>query len=88
MATASDQEYLALERLRSALVSAVPRPGQDLPSVEEITIPAPIPVLALSYRLYGRDDRAADIVDRNKIANENFVPAGSPLEVLSDATDA
>ncbi|HPM40867.1 MAG TPA: hypothetical protein PLY45_00335, partial [bacterium] len=81
MATEDDAVYQSLAALRTALVQAVPTPGEDLPNLVEIVNLETRPSLALAYSLYDSLDREGDIVRRNRIEHPGFVPGG-PLKVI------
>lgn len=80
-ATAGSTTYADVVNLRSAVLRAIPGDAA-LASVETITQHTDIPSLALSYRLYGNVDSAADLVARNKIAHPGYM--SGDLNVLSD----
>lgn len=76
--------YVALVRLRAAMVRDITERGGDLAQVRQVALPATVPSLVAAYRLYGSSAREADLVTRNpnKIRHPGFVPGGTELEVL------
>jgi prophage DNA circulation protein len=81
---ANDNTYTALQDIRSALASGVPGLGQDLPSVQTLTLPGSTPALVLASRLYDDPLRGQAIVDRNRVRHPLFLPGQTGLEVLSE----
>lgn len=79
-----DGGYLALQKLRLALVADVTVRGGSLARLRSMTLQAVEPALVIAQRLYGTAGRADEVVARNKISHPGFVPAGVPLEVLTD----
>lgn len=82
-ANASDAVFPALYDLQAELVEAIPPPDRDLPRLGTVTLARSIPALVLSYRLFGRVDREADIVTRSRARSPLFLPAG-PVPVVID----
>lgn len=82
--TADDALYFELTELRVALVRDIAARGQQLPRLIQYTPLATQPAILLAYRLYGDPERAAEVVERNRLAHPGFVPGGQPIEVLSD----
>lgn len=91
----ADDEAQAFDRLRLALHRDVTARGQTLARVHQLDLAQTEPALVLAHRLYanrpapGRDieGRAAEIVARNKVRHPGFIPAGSPIAVLTDPAD-
>lgn len=79
--TAGSTTYGDIVNLRSSVLLAIPG-DKALASIVTITQHRDTPSLALSYRLYGNVDSAADLVARNNIAHPGYM-SGS-LSVLSD----
>lgn len=82
---ASDEQFEKLSELRAALVGAVPPADQTLPSLRTIVLRESLPSEVLAYSLYGDVEREPEIVARNRPVHPSFMPAGDPLEVLTDA---
>lgn len=80
-----DLVYDSALSLRSHLSRQVPPPNRKLPHLRTVTLPASIPAIVLAARLYDDATRDQEIVDRNHVARPGFLPAGVPLEILSDA---
>lgn len=81
---ASEPVYAALAALRVAVVRDITTRGADLARVSESSLPATLPALVASYRIYGDATRDADLVSRNAgvVRHPGFVPGGRPLEIL------
>lgn len=75
--------YGYLQDLLAALVDAINAEALDLPRLRTLSVVRPVPALALAYDLYGADPetRAAEIMDRNKLADGNAVSGA--LRVLT-----
>lgn len=80
--TASDDVYAALADMRSALAADVAMRAGDLATLITYTPKATIPAILLAYQIYGDANKDLEIVARNNIAHQGFVPGGKPLEVL------
>jgi len=76
--------YAALTALRVAVVRDITTRGADLARVSEWVLPATLPALVASYRIYGDATRDADLISRNAgvVRHPGFVPGGRPLEIL------
>lgn len=81
---ASDEEFVALNSLRTEVVRGVPSPGLRLPRVAEVTPAATLPSLVVSYQVYGTASRAVEIATRNKARHPGFLTGGAPLQVITD----
>lgn len=84
-----DRAWGAVVDLRAAWVRTVTEAAAPLPRVITITPTAPISSLMLAYQVDGDNldllfARGADITRRNQVAHPGFLPAGAPLEVLTD----
>jgi prophage DNA circulation protein len=84
-----DASWRALIDMRAAWVPYINATAARLPRIRLITLATPMSALQLAYQLDGDNldtlfDRGADIARRNGIANPVFLPAGDPLEVLTD----
>lgn len=84
-ATAGDDSFIALQKLRAEVVAGVPGESENLPRIGSLTLKEPMPSLVVAYNLYEEPARSAEIVSRNGVRHPGFVPAGVSLEVLVDA---
>ena len=82
--TASDDVFVALTDLRTAVVNDINTRAVDLSKVVAYTPKATMPAVVLAYRLYGDATRDQEIVARNSISHPGFVRGGQALEVLTD----
>jgi prophage DNA circulation protein len=82
-ASATSELYALLVKLRRAVLTAVPPPGETLPRLATVTLPATTPALRLAFELYEDPTRAGEIQRRNSVRNASFLPGGVPIEVLS-----
>lgn len=73
-----------LVALRGAVVQDLRRRGTALPSLSQYTPQARLPALVIAHRLYDDATRDTEIIRRNTIRHPGSVPAGEPLEVLSE----
>lgn len=73
-----------LVTLRAAVVQDLRQRATALPELTQYTPNARLPALVIAQRLYGDATRDAEIVERNAIRHPGWVPAGDPLEVLSE----
>ncbi len=83
-APVDDDVYRAIGTLRTTLVADLRLRGARLPKLVSYTPPSGLPVLVIAHQRYGDARREAEVVVRNNIANPVFVPAGMPLELLSE----
>lgn len=81
--TTSDDLYLAIRDLQTALIKHIAAHGFRLQSVATYTPFEELPALGIAHLLYGDATRENDIVRRNNIRHPGFILAGSPLEVLN-----
>jgi len=79
---ATDDEIKSIRDLRSYVHSVVQYNVSEIGKIKSVTIDSVEPNLSFAYKLYGDLDNDTDLIDRNKIENPLFVPAGIPLEVL------
>lgn len=92
----NDNAAQVFDRLRLALHRDIAARGQTLARVHQLEIAQTEPALVLVHRLYGNrpargqaiEARAAEIVARNRVKHPGFIPAGSPISVLTDPADA
>lgn len=83
-ATAPDELYDALQALRAEVTEAVPPAEENLPRLASLTLAVTAPGLVVAYGLYDDAGRGEEIARRNRVAHPGFLPAGRPLEVLTD----
>jgi prophage DNA circulation protein len=84
-ATLDDALFNTFAALRAAVVRDIAARGANLARLVEVTPPATQPAVVLAYRLYQDAERDADILARNRVVRPGFLPAGTTLEVPSDA---
>lgn len=77
--------FQAFARLRTEVVRGIPDPTLRLPSLAQVTPPATMPSLVVSYAFYADAGRAVEIAQRNKAPHPGFLQGGKPLEVVADA---
>lgn len=75
--------YSALQKLREKVTRALPPPAHEIPRLQQVTLPAPLPSLVMAHDLYGNTSNADDIVARNNVSNPCFVPGDISLQVLA-----
>jgi len=80
--TASDGVFRELERLRALVVGSVPRPGEELPRIDTVTLPASAPGLVVGWRLFGDAAEGEVIAERNRLPYPGLLPGATELEVL------
>ena len=92
----ADDEADVFDRLRLALHRDIAARGQTLARVHQLELAQTEPALVLAHRLYANraqlrlsraasiEAQAAEIVGRNGVRHPGFVPAGSPIAVLTD----
>lgn len=67
--------YTALRTLRAAVVADLTARSAPLPELVTVALPAPMPSLALAYRLYGDAAREPGMVDRaGGVVHPGFMP--------------
>lgn len=84
-ANATDAVYVALSDLRVAVQHDVATRSAALPRLATVRLPATMPALLASYRLYGNAHQADDIVARNRVRHPGRVPGGVALAILKGA---
>ena len=82
--TASDNVFVALSDLKTAVINDINTRALDLSKLVAYTPKSTLPAVVLAYRLYGDANRDEEIVTRNSIAHPGFVIGGRTLEVLTD----
>ncbi|WP_431282725.1 DNA circularization N-terminal domain-containing protein [Humitalea sp. 24SJ18S-53] len=85
-----DASWRGLLDLRAAWVGHINSVAAPLPRVTSVMLAAPRSSVRLAYQLDGDAlatliGRAGDIATRNAASHPGFLPAGEPLEVLTDA---
>lgn len=78
----NDDLYNILYELRKEVIQDIENRAEQLPRLNEISLPESIPALVLSHNLYQTIDNEDDLIKRNSIINPAFMPAIKPLEVL------
>lgn len=78
-----DDVAQAARALQSAVVADVAARAPEIRR-RQATLTAVLPARVVAYRLLGDATRADDIVTRNAVAHPLFMPAGRPLEYVSD----
>lgn len=69
-----DDTFAALRDLRSAVVDFLSAQAATLPATEVVTLPAPVPSLAIAQRLYNDATRTADLIARSDVIHPAFMP--------------
>jgi prophage DNA circulation protein len=80
----SDDVFVAMTDLRSALDAHLSTLTASLPRIQEYIPPQAMPALLIAFQFYGDPTRDLEIVGRNRVKDPNFVPGGDPLELLID----
>lgn len=80
--TVDDEVFQALADTKAEVIKSIPPPGEQLPTIGEVTLLETKPSLVTTYDLYENPIYEADLIARNKIAHPGFVPGGKSLEVL------
>lgn len=83
--SAPDEVYTALIDLRSAVITDITQRGANLARIVPYTPKRTLPALVVAYHIYGDAVAADSLAARNRIRHPGFVPAGIPLEVLTNA---
>lgn len=81
----SDDVFVTLQDVRTAVVRGVPPESMALPDLVTITPNATVPSVVLAYDTYEDANREAEIVSLNQLKYAGFVPAAEPLQVISNA---
>lgn len=83
--TAGDGTYRALLGALSAASNVMPPPGENLPSLESMTLGRTMPALVLAYEQFGTPNRDEEIAARNPntVRHPGRLPGGEMIEVLS-----
>ncbi len=68
------QSYLALRNLRTAVVNDLTARGAQLPRLITIETAAPMPSLALAYKLYGDATRADELTAEAETSSSMLLP--------------
>lgn len=77
-----DTTYYALVELQTRLMRRVDYAASDLLRIDYVQIASPVPALVFAHQVYGDATRADELVSRNSLADPNFVPSGTDIEVL------
>jgi len=80
--TDDDTTLMALQTLRSDMVTDISTRAASLKRVKTVTYAESMPALVASYELYDTPDLANDLVKRNNVRHPGFLLAGRPLEAL------
>jgi prophage DNA circulation protein len=81
LTTEDDALYTSLYNLETAVSRDIDERARQLPRLVSHFINASLPVINVSYDLYGTISEEQDIIDRNKINHPLFAPGGVPIEV-------
>lgn len=81
-ATRDDDAYIALRKLRAAVILDLRTRGQEAPELVDFTPARSLSALLLSQRLYGTGARDLELVGRILPENEAFIPGGATLRVV------
>lgn len=79
-----DDLFRTLASLRIAVIRDVTARSAGLPDVSSVTLKASLPAVVLAHRLYGDPSTSNDLIARNDVRHPLFLPAGTPMEVLSN----
>jgi prophage DNA circulation protein len=79
--TAPDAVYMALTKLRVAVIKDMNTRAADLSRTVQYPVPTTQPALVVAHHLYGDVAQADAVVSRNKIRHPGFVPGGRTIEV-------
>lgn len=80
----ADSVYGVLVALRAACSRDLTTRSAQLPHLVDIKLQDTLPSLTLAWQLYADATRAQELVDRNRMADPLFVPAGVSLEALDE----
>ena len=83
---ANDASFAALADLRAVTVRAMAEKAGQAPELIQVTEALAMPSLVVAWRWTGGIDAEADILRRNGVTHPGFMPAGSVLEVVTDAS--
>ena len=83
MLTASDDSYIALQDIRSALIQDMTERSAQLKRIRSYTPKITEPALVIAHRLYQNALQDQDIVNRNSITHPGFILGGAELEVIN-----
>lgn len=76
-----DDLYTSLYDLQTAVTQDFDTRVDLLPRLTEYVPIVSLPALVIAHEIYGNIDEEQDLIDRNKIANPNFVPGSQAIEV-------
>lgn len=78
----TDDEFSALQDLRTAMNVALEEQVENLSQLREVVVGDTVPAIVVSASLYGTIDKAEEIVARNEIEHNGFCNGAIPLKVL------
>lgn len=81
--TTDDEVYKAIEEGYTAVFNDLTERAEKQAQLLDYTPPAVLPALVIAYDRYGDANRDLEIVERNKIAHEGFVPKRA-IKLLSE----
>ena len=81
--TDNPDAYQTIQDTEAAALAYLRETSADLAVVLTVTPERTVPSLVLSFEIYGTNQRAQDLVDRNGIQHPGFIRGGKSLEVLS-----
>ncbi len=77
-----DEPYLALVKIRTAMVKDINTRAATLKNKKYIQIRDAMPAIAFAYDQYEDATRDEEIVQRNRVRNPVFIPPNSSVEIL------
>ena len=81
--TSDDNVYKAIEEGYTAVFNDLTERAEKQAQLIDYTPPAVLPAIVIAYDRYGDANRDLEIVERNKIAHEGFVPKRA-IKLLSE----
>lgn len=81
--TDNPDAYQTIQDTEAAALAYLRETSADLAVVLTVTPERTVPSLVLSFEIYGTNQRAQDLVDRNGVQHPGFIRGGRALEVLS-----
>lgn len=79
----NDEEFTALQDLRTAMLASLEEQVENLSQLREIVVGDTVPAIVISASLYGTIEKAEEIVTRNEIEHNGFCNGAIPLKVLA-----
>lgn len=83
LAATSDGAYYSALQLQTQSADYIAEVSENLASVETVELDQSTTAITLVYELYGDTENLADFLKRNTIKDPFFIPADTPLEVLT-----